>query len=106
MKWLPKFDVNKLPGWMRNRYLLVTVFVAIWLLLLDKYDLRTRFKMEQRIDKLRSDRDFYRREITRVRQERNLLRSNRNEVERIAREEYLMKRPNEDIFVIVPAKTE
>jgi cell division protein FtsB len=104
MKGLPKFDLSKLPGWMRNRYLLVTVFVAVWLLLLDKYDLRTRFKMQQRIDKLRTDRDFYRKEIARVKQERNLLRSNLGEVERIAREEYLMKRPAEDLFVVVPAK--
>ncbi len=89
---------------MANRYLLIVVWVVVWLLFLDKYDLRTRAKMSDRIGKLEADKAFYQKEIARLRMERNLLRNDRAEVERIAREAYLMKRDNEDIFVVVEGK--
>lgn len=93
-----------IPKWIANRYVLITVWVVVWLLFMDKYDLRTRAKMGERIGKLETDKAFYQKEISRLRMERNLLRSDRAEVERIAREAYLMKRDNEDIFVVVEGK--
>lgn len=59
--------------------------------------------MERRaeVKKLESERDYYTNEIKRNQNEIQELRSNPKQLEKFAREHYLMKKDNEEIFVIV-----
>ena len=50
------------------------------------------------------DKMFFESEIDKNRQEIEGLNQNPDKLERFAREKYLMKRENEDVFVIVEAK--
>lgn len=84
-----------------NKYVLVAMAALVWMLFFDSYNLVSQLGMQQKINELRQDRSFYREEIRRLAQEEQLLKHNTREMERIARERYLMKRPNEDVFVLL-----
>jgi len=85
-----------------NRYLITGFCALTWMLFLDRYDAISQYKMMSEVRKLESDVAFYEDEIERVNRERRMFREDALEVERFAREHYLMKKDNEDLFVVVP----
>jgi cell division protein FtsB len=85
-----------------NRYVITALVAAVWMLFLDRYDAVSQYKMMAEVSKLESDVAFYEKEIERVNRERLMFRENALEVEKFAREHYLMKKDNEDLFVVVP----
>jgi hypothetical protein len=44
---------------------------------------------------------YYQTELEKVNEERLIFKENREEIERFAREQYLMKKENEDLFLVV-----
>ncbi|HTF03246.1 MAG TPA: septum formation initiator family protein [Bacteroidia bacterium] len=85
----------------RNKYILVLVALAVWLLFFDKNDLFSQFARRNEVKKLEGDVQYYRNEIARNQKEMAELQSNPKLLEKFAREHYLMKRDNEDIFILV-----
>jgi cell division protein FtsB len=85
----------------KNKYFLVSVFFVVWMLFFDKNDLYTQYEQRQQLNKLEQERDFYTKETAQVAKELDELSSNQQKLEKFARERYLMKRANEDVFVIV-----
>lgn len=92
---------DRIPSFLKNKYLLVIVGLAIWLLFFDRNDLFTQMERRAEVKKLESERDYYTNEIKRNQNEIQELRSNPKQLEKFAREHYLMKKDNEEIFVIV-----
>ncbi len=84
-----------------NKYLLVLLVSGIWMLFFDRYNLISQIKMERQVQQLESDEAHYRARIDALDYERERLFSDGEELERFAREQYQMKRRNEDVFVIV-----
>jgi cell division protein FtsB len=101
--------VEKL-GWfgkfIRNKYLLVIAGLGIWLLFFDKNDLFSQWSRRAEVKKLEADVQYYRDEIDRNRKEMNELQSNPVLLEKFAREHYLMKKDNEEIYILVPDSAE
>jgi len=54
------------------------------------------------INELKKQRDFYQKEIKETRQNKEDLFGNIRNLEKFAREKYMMKRDNEDLFLVVP----
>ena len=67
----------------------------------DKNDFITQLVQRNNLEQMRQDKVFFKTEIDKNRQEIEGLNYNSDKLERFAREKYLMKRENEDIFVIV-----
>lgn len=88
----------------RNRYLLVLLIAVVWMALFDRYNLPSMLRLQAQVSELEEDRNYYQHEIERLKQERTRLQTDLQELERIAREEYLMHRANEDVYVVQPAK--
>ena len=88
----------------KNKYFLVTAAFAVWMIFFDRNDLFSQYEYHQQVSKLKQERDFYQKENAKVHQDLNELTSNKEKLEKFAREKYLMKRDNEDVFVIVPEK--
>ena len=88
----------------RNKYFLVTAAFAVWMVFFDRNDLFSQHEYHQQVSKLKQERDFYKKETVKVHQDLDELTSNKEKLEKFAREKYLMKRDNEDVFVIVPEK--
>jgi len=89
---------------LKNKFFLVTVVFIVWMLFFDKNDLYSQYKQRQQLNKLEQDRDFYTKETAQVSKELDELTSDPQKLEKFAREKYLMKKANEDIFVIVKEK--
>lgn len=85
---------------LRNRYFRVAVLSGVWMLFFDRYDVSTLLALKAKVADLSADKAYYETEIVRLRRERAQLDNNLREVERIAREAYLMKRPDEEIYIL------
>lgn len=82
-----------------NRYILVLIFFVIWMLFLDNYSYLEHRVLNQEIDEIEDNIDYYKSEIKKDSANIKHLKNN-DRVERFAREKYYMKRENEDIYII------
>jgi cell division protein DivIC len=97
--------LNHIPSWLKNKYLLTLVGFAVWMLFFDDRDLFvTVFKQRRELNDLRKSKQYYEQQITGTQKELDQLKINAFTIEKYAREKYLMKRDNEDLFVIEPAR--
>ncbi|QQS31538.1 MAG: septum formation initiator family protein [Sphingobacteriales bacterium] len=90
-----------MPGWLKNRYVLTTLLFLIWMLFFDGNTFLSQIKMRMEIKEMKGIQDFYRAEILKSNSELKELLTNNATLEKFAREHYLMKRPEEDVFIIV-----
>lgn len=84
-----------------NKYFIFVLAVAVWVAFFDKDDLFSQYELTQKLKKLKTEEQYYKTEIEKSKNEMNDLRTNPANLEKFAREKYLMKKDNEEIFVIV-----
>lgn len=85
----------------RNKYFLTVMGLVFWLVFFDKNDVFTQCELIQKCNKLKKEKLYYQKEIENNRANLNELRTNKKSLETFAREKYLMKKENEDVFVFV-----
>ena len=73
----------------------------LWIGLFDKYSIIDQLQLRAKIDRLESEKRYYQKKIKMDSTRLEELRSNRENLEKFAREQYLMKKEKEDIFIIV-----
>ncbi len=88
---------------MKNKYLIAIGLFAAVLLFFDKNDVFSQSSRGRQLRDLEKSKQYYTDRIASERKELEQLKSNPATVEKYAREKYLMKRDNEDLF-IVPEK--
>jgi len=98
--------MKRLINLFRNKYFLVSVAFVVFMIFFDKNDLFSQYQYYKQVSKLKQERDFYQKEITQVNKDLDELTSDPKKLEKFAREKYLMKKDNEDVFVIQQAKKE
>lgn len=86
---------------LKNKYLLVVAGLVVWLLYFDRNDVFTQLELIGKCNKLKTERDYYIAEIEKNKNEIDELQHNMKSLETFAREKYLMKKDNEDVFVFV-----
>ena len=84
----------------RNKYTITIFLFLIWMLFIDDYNLINKKSTIKKINYLQERKKFLSNEIKKDIIKKILLENNVNEQERIAREKYLMKKDNEDLFII------
>jgi len=87
-----------------NFYLVVGLFFLVWLTFFDSNDLYTQLKQTAKLKGLQDEKEFYQEKIIEVKADREELLSNDALLEKFARENYLMKKPKEDLYVIVKSE--
>lgn len=85
----------------RNKYIIVFSLFALWVTFLDSYNLIDRFKNMQKLNALNKEILFFKTEITTYKTQYKELFSDKKDLEKFAREEYLMKEDNEDVFIVI-----
>ena len=87
-------------GYVRRRKYLITIlgFLVI-IVFLDNNSLIQRAKHRAEIETLKSEIEKYRQQFEEDTRKLKELTANPEAMEKIAREKYLMKKPNEDIFI-------
>ena len=92
--------INLLPKPLRNKYFILLLLFIFWIVFLDDYNLINQNKMKNNVDDLKEQKEFYISEIKSDSTELSKLKNDSEEQERFAREKFLMKKDNEDIFII------
>ncbi len=90
----------------KNKYFIASAIFLTWMLFFDRNDLISQYDYRQQVNKLEEERDFYIKETAQVKKDLQELSTNRDQLEKFAREKYFMKKDNEDVFVIVKENPE
>jgi len=93
--------VKRLPGYLKNFYFIIGAFFLVWMVFIDANDFYSQYKKRRKLHDLEKEKEYYIQKISEVEQDREELLSNDKLLEKFAREKYLMKKPTEDLFVIV-----
>lgn len=97
---------DRLPAWMKNRYVITVIVFLVWIILLDPNNLISRAREIRNLNRLEREKEYYTERIEEDRRKLNELRTSNENLEKYAREQYRMKRPDEDLFIIVTPEEE
>jgi cell division protein FtsB len=98
--------LQHIPSFLKNKYLLTAIGFTIWILFFDARDFITsHFKERGELLKLQQSEKYYEQQIAATKLELQQLKTNPAVLEKYAREKYLMKRDNEDLFRIKEDQT-
>ena len=92
--------ITHIPSWLKNKYLLTGSFFVIWMLFFDPKDILSDFERRSKLNELQNSEQHLKQLITESNTELNLLKNNAQSIEKYAREKYLMKKDNEDLFIV------
>ncbi len=90
-----------IPSILKNKYLITAVVFATWMIFFDHNDLFIQQARASELSDLEESKAFYKDQIEKTQQELKNIEASASSLEKIAREKYLMKKDNEDLFVIV-----
>ncbi|MEG1497904.1 MAG: hypothetical protein RRX93_00550 [Bacteroidales bacterium] len=96
---------QKIWKWRYRNYAFVTLLFLLWVIFMAPNNLGTQYKLAKELRDLRSMKLYYEKEIQENEKEICLFNTNLQYVETYGREEYLMKRDNEDIFLFIKEKS-
>jgi len=85
----------------KNKFLITGVIFFIWIALFDPSSWYDRNRLKKEKAKLESEKEFYLEKSKNDSISLFELKTNNENLEKFARENYLMKKENEDIFIIV-----
>lgn len=92
---------KKTPKLLKNKYVITLIFFFVWLLVFDKNNLGERISGLREINRLEQEKTYYIEKISEDSAQLELLKTDKETIERYAREQYLMKKDDEDIFIVV-----
>lgn len=72
-----------------------------WIAFVDSNDLLSQYRLSNKLANLKDQKTYYTEKIEEVKKDREELMSDKELLEKFAREKYLMKKHTEDIFVVV-----
>ncbi|HUS87197.1 MAG TPA: septum formation initiator family protein [Bacteroidales bacterium] len=104
-EFLTKF-YHKLPPFLRNKYILTIILFLIWVILFDNNNLIDRYHDLKNLKQLEKDKEYYLNRIEEDTRKLNELKTSDETLEKFAREQYHMKKDDEDIYIIVTEKEE
>jgi cell division protein DivIC len=93
--------IEKIPPFLRNKYLLTIIIFIIWVVLLDSNNLISQHKEMKNLKKLRVEREYYVQRIEEDKRKLHELKTDDQNLEKFAREQYRMKKLDEDLYIIL-----
>ena len=87
-----------------NKYLIVSVGFVVWIMFFDKNNLVQHRKNLVELNQLQAQVGFYKHQIEADKRKLYELQTNDENLEKFAREQFLMKKADEDIFLIIEEK--
>ena len=93
--------MESLKKYLRNYYVVLGLVFLVWLTFFDSNDLYTQYNSVSKLNGLENERSYYIEKIEEVKEDRKALMSDEALLEKFAREKYLMKKPQEDLYIVV-----
>lgn len=82
-----------------NKYVIVLTIFVVWMTFFDENSLLNHQEFNNEIEKLQNEKEYFKSQIQQDKELINKLK-NTDELEKFAREQYHMKKENEDIYLI------
>jgi cell division protein FtsB len=95
---------DKLPALLKNKYFMASLAFFVYLLFLDSNDIPSQIRMNRHLAKLNHQTNYCKKMIIQDKKEYVATFSSIEQMETYAREHYLMKKPDEDLFIIEVVK--
>ena len=87
-------------SWLKNKYLIAGVCFIAWMFFFDKNDVFTQFDRVKHSKLLTKNENLQVKLNIETAKELSLLKTNAQTIEKYARENFLMKKDNEDVFIV------
>ena len=84
----------------KNKYIIALICFLVWMLFFDPKDWSLISSRRDKLKELQKSERQLNRHIAETRTELDLLKTNAGTIEKYAREKYLMKKDNEDLFLV------
>lgn len=94
-------DKSSILKWLKNKFVVAAIIFIVWICFLDENNLLERFQNLKELRQLKADKEYYQEKIEVDSKRLKELKTDNDNLEKFAREQYLMKKDNEDVFVIV-----
>jgi cell division protein FtsB len=98
------FDIKQQVIRFINKYkvpLAIVLVFFIWMLFIDEYNWIHMRKQNKKLESLIEEKEYLNKKIHHDREQIKTLQTDTDALERFAREEYLLKKENEEVYVII-----
>jgi len=92
--------MKKLKKIFTNKYLITGIAFAVWIMFFDRNDVILQLKRIRDLNRLQQSEEVMAQKISDTKRELKQLKTNPETLEKYAREKYLMKKDNEDLFIV------
>lgn len=91
---------RKVIHFLKNKYILTGLIFIIWLAFFDSFSFLKKISVNKKLNQLKMDKKYYKDEIKSDSIQLYQLLSGSENLEKFARERYLMKKDSEDIYIV------
>lgn len=93
--------IDRLPPFLRNKYYVTVLVFLVWIIFLDSNNLIARYREVKELKKLKGSSDYYQEKIEADNIKLRELRTDNHNLEKFAREQYRMKKADEDLYIVL-----
>jgi hypothetical protein len=97
-------QLSEIPQKLKNKWVAAILVFLIWMLFFDRNSVINQFGLVSSLNELKAQREFYISEFYNDSIAVKILKYDTAALEKFGREKYLMKRPDEDVFLFVKDK--
>jgi len=92
---------SRLVRLLKNKYFIAGMIFLLWVMFFDENNLVAHRKNKNRLSALKAQKEYYQEKIESDNQKIEELRSGQENLEKYAREQFYMSKPDEDLFIVV-----
>jgi cell division protein FtsB len=92
---------GKVQRMLSYKYLVAIILFLAWIIFFDENSIVTHQKNKRQLQELLQQKEYYKERIKSDRQKLEDLKSGKENLEKFAREQYYMSKPDEDVFIVV-----
>ena len=92
--------LKKIPSWAKNKYILTCIAFLVWMFFFAEKDISSGFSKRSKYNELLKSERHLTKKINETKLELSQLKTDAQTIEKYAREKYLMKKDNEDLFLV------
>lgn len=92
--------MKQIPSFLTNKYLVSILFFIAWMLFFDQKDFFSTIEKRKELSTLKEKKAYFLNEIETSSKQLSDFQTNTTAIEKFAREKYMLKKDNEDIYII------
>ena len=85
---------------LNNRYVYTTIIFVVVILFIDQFNLFEQIRLHRSLKDQKQQIEYYDKEIKKSKEYLNALQNDTATMEKVAREQYMMRRDNEVVYII------